>query len=216
MFSIMPLTTLKLTVFYDYICPFCYIGSRRILALGDQYKLEINWSGLEIHPDTPQQGCSTRSLGYSSQQWTQMMQTLDGLAQQEGIIMQKHDFTTNSGPALRLAEAAKKDGRDVFYRLHESLFEAFFCDAKNIADRTILAELGQNAGMSMEQIDQSCDQTAITKRLQWNQQMASRYKIASVPSYIIGSRLLSGAQPVSVLRDAADQACAGTTQQSHV
>ncbi len=48
-----PLTPLKLTVFYDYICPFCYIGSHRILALGDQYDLQINWAGMEIHPERP-------------------------------------------------------------------------------------------------------------------------------------------------------------------
>lgn len=212
----MPLISLKITVFYDYICPFCYIGSRRILKLRDQYDLQINWSGIEIHPDTPVQGQSTESLGYSSQQWTQMMQTLDGLAEEEAIVMHKHDFTTNSGPALRLAEASKKDGRDVFYRLHESLFEAFFCHGQNIADAAVLVELGQNAGMSKEQIEQFCDQTDITKRLQWNLQMASHNDIRSVPAYIIGNRLLSGAQPVSVLRSAADEASAAAAQQSHV
>lgn len=205
---------LKLTVFYDYICPFCYIGSRRILALRDEYDLQINWAGIEIHPETPVQGRSIESLGYSGEQWTQMMHTLDGLAKEEGIAMLEHDFTTNSGPALRLAEAAKKDGREVFYRLHESLFEAFFCHGQNIGDAAILVKLGQNAGMSKEQIEQFCDQMDITKRLQWNLQMASHNNIKSVPTYIIGNRLLSGAQSVSMLRSAADEASAG--QASHV
>jgi len=199
-----PLTQLKLTVFYDYICPFCYIGTRRILALGDQYDLQINWAGMEIHPETPAEGRSTDSLGYSGPQWTQMMQSLTALAEEEGIVMHKHDFTTNSGPALRLAEAAKMDGREVFYRLHESLFEAFFCNGQNIANTEILTELGQKAGMSQQQIEHFRDHTAITKRLQWNLQMASHHAIRSVPSYIIGDRQLSGAQSVSALRSAAD------------
>ncbi len=206
----MATSKLRLTVFYDYICPFCYIGSRRILALSDQYELEINWSGIEIHPETPVQGRSTQSLGYSNQQWSQMMQALDELAKVEGIAMQDHDFTTNSGPALRLAEAAKKDGREVFYRLHEGLFEALFCQGRNIADREVLTELAHQAGMSEEQIGQFCDQMDIVKRLQWNLQMARQHRITSVPTYIIGNRLLSGAQPVSMLRDAAQQACAAS------
>jgi len=210
----MPVTELKLTVFYDYICPFCYIGSRRILALSDDYDMQINWSGIEIHPDTPITGCSINSLGYDSSQWTQMMHTLDKLAKEEGISMQEHDFTTNSGPALRLAEAAKKDGRDVFYHLHESLFEAFFCHGRNIADTTVLLELGEKAGMSREQIEQFCDQTDITKRLQWNLKMASHHNISSVPAYIIGSRLLSGAQPVAILRSAAETASTTAAQLS--
>ncbi len=207
-----PPTRLKLIVFYDYICPFCYIGSRRILALGDQYDLQINWAGMEIHPETPAEGRSIDSLGYSRSQWTQMMQSLDSLAKEEGIVIPEHNLTTNSGLALRLAEAAKMDGREVFYRLHESLFEAFFCYGQNIADTRILTELGQEAGMSREQIKQFRDHTAITKRLQWNLQMASQHDVKSVPSYIIGDRQLSGAQPVSVLRSAADDA----SQQSHI
>ncbi len=140
-----------------------------------------------------------------------MMQSLDSLAKEEDIVIPEHNFTTNSGPALRLAEAAKMDGREVFYRLHESLFEAFFCHGQNIADTEILTELGQKAGMSQQQIEQFHDHTAITKRLQWNLQMASHHSVRSVPSYIIGDRQLSGAQPVSVLRSAADDA----SQQSH-
>jgi len=207
---------IRLTVFYDYICPFCYIGSRRILALNDEYDLRINWAGIEIHPQTPPAGCSINTLGYSDQQWTQMMQSLHEMTKEEGIVMQEHDFTTNSGPALRLAEAAKKDGREVFYRLHESLFEAFFCHGKNIADRAILTGLGEEAGMSSKQLEQFCDQVDITERLQWNLQLASQDDIRSVPCYIIGNRLLSGAQSVSMLRSAADEATANDAHQSHV
>ncbi len=202
------LTPLKLTVFYDYICPFCYIGSRRILALGDEYDLQINWAGMEIHPETSEEGRTADSLGYSSTQWTQMMQSLNSLAQEEGIVMRQHNFTTNSGTALKLAEAAKIDGREVFYRLHESLFEAFFCSGRNIADTQVLVELGNNAGMSKEQIKRFADHTAITKRLQWNLQLASQRGVTSVPTYLIGNRLLTGAQSVKTLRSAADEASA--------
>jgi len=204
----MPLKSLKLTVLYDYICPFCYIGSRRILALRDEYDLQINWAGIELHPQTPVEGHSTSALGYSNQQWKQMMQSLDSLAKEENIVMQEHNTTTNSRSALRLAEAAKKDGRDVFYRLHESLFEAFFCDGQNIADIAILTRLGEAAGMSKPQIEQFCDQIDITNRLQLNLQFASHHNITSVPAYIIGNRLLNGAQSVSMLRSAAKEASA--------
>ena len=41
---------LRISVFSDYSCPFCYIGSRRLRRLGERYDLKVNWCGLEIHP----------------------------------------------------------------------------------------------------------------------------------------------------------------------
>lgn len=45
--------TLLVSVFSDYICPFCYGGSHRLLRLRRRCELQVNWCGLEIHPETP-------------------------------------------------------------------------------------------------------------------------------------------------------------------
>src|SRR3989344_3617893 len=132
---------LKVTVFSDYICPFCYIGSRRLLRLNDDYDLKINWCGLEIHPDTPAEGMPIARLGYPTEQWAQMMAALRKLAEEENIELGEHDFTTNSRKALLLSEAAKQAGREVFYALHERLFHAFFSEGKNIGDEQVLVAL---------------------------------------------------------------------------
>ena len=47
---------MKITVFYDYICPFSFIGSRRIQRIGGEFGLEIDWKGYEIHPEYPAKG----------------------------------------------------------------------------------------------------------------------------------------------------------------
>mgnify|MGYP001821638697 FL=1 len=44
------LPELKVTVYSDYICPFCYVGNHRLQRLRDSYELKINWCLLEIHP----------------------------------------------------------------------------------------------------------------------------------------------------------------------
>lgn len=54
---------LRVTVFSDYICPFCYIGDRRLAWLSGKYHLEVDWRFLGIHPDTPSGGCRVRSPG---------------------------------------------------------------------------------------------------------------------------------------------------------
>ena len=81
------------------------------------------------------------------------MQNLEAVAKDEGIAMAEHDFTTNSKDALLLSEAAKEQGREKFYDLHEKLFAAFFVDGRNIGDRNILRELAADSGIDNEAIE---------------------------------------------------------------
>ena len=77
------LPELRLTVFSDYICPFCYVGYHRLMRLRDVYDLKINWCLIEIHPETPPGGKPVSELGYGKTQWQQMMANLDRLAGEE-------------------------------------------------------------------------------------------------------------------------------------
>ena len=64
---------LRISVFSDYICPFCYIGHHRLMQLRDKYDLRINWRLIEIHPETPSEGQPVSGLGYGEEQWQRMM-----------------------------------------------------------------------------------------------------------------------------------------------
>ena len=46
----------KVTIYSDYICPFCYIGKDRADRLQQEFDVEIEWKGFEIHPETPEEG----------------------------------------------------------------------------------------------------------------------------------------------------------------
>ena len=47
---------MNIIFYYDYICPFCYVGTKRMLQIADEFKLEIDWKGIEIHPDYSPEG----------------------------------------------------------------------------------------------------------------------------------------------------------------
>ena len=47
---------LKVIVYSDYICPFCYIGFHRIEKLKEEYNLDVEWEPFELHPETPKKG----------------------------------------------------------------------------------------------------------------------------------------------------------------
>ncbi len=197
------LPELKVTVFSDYICPFCYVGHHRLMRLRDEYDLKINWRFIEIHPETSADGEPVASLEYPSEQWNQLMQNLEAVAKEEGIAMAKHTFTTNSRDALLLSEAAKQQGREKFYDLHEKLFKAFFVDSRNIGDRNILRELAADSDIDNELIESAWQDKKYQQNILSNYNEARRHEIQAVPSFIIGDRKLTGVVTEDVMRSAA-------------
>lgn len=197
------LPELKVTVFSDYICPFCYVGHHRLMRLRDEYDLKINWRFIEIHPETSADGEPVASLEYPSEQWNQLMQNLEAVAKEEGIAMAEHTFTTNSRDALLLSEAAKQQGREKFYDLHEKLFKAFFVDSRNIGDRNILRELAADSDIDNELVESAWQDEKYQQRILSNYHEARQHEIQAVPSFIIGDRKLTGVVTEDVMRSAA-------------
>jgi predicted DsbA family dithiol-disulfide isomerase len=196
---------LRVSVFSDYICPFCYIGSRRLLRLNDAYDLRVNWCGLEIHPDTPAGGMPIERLGYGAEQWREMMDALAVMAAEEGLELVQRSYTTNSRKALLLAEAAKEEGRERYYALHERLFDAFFREGRNIGDEVVLRDLAQEVGIGAETVTAAWSDPRYTQRLALNLQHARELGLRGTPTFVFGRQIIAGAVPEATLRQAAQR-----------
>ena len=197
------LPEIKVTVFSDYICPFCYVGHHRLMRLKDKYDLKINWCFLEIHPENSAEGEPVTDLDYSSEFWDELMRNLKHVAEEENIPIAEHTFTTNSKNAMLLAEACKQLGRETFYQLHEKLFTAFFVDEKNIGDKKILREIAKECGINNNILDAAWTDNKYQKQLLENFNHARQHKIKSVPSFVFGKRILTGVVDENIMRDAA-------------
>jgi predicted DsbA family dithiol-disulfide isomerase len=197
------LPEIRITVFSDYICPFCYVGHHRLMRLKDEYDLKINWCFLEIHPENSAEGEPVTDLDYSSEFWDELMRNLKRVADEENIPLAEHTFTTNSRDALLLAEASKQLGHEVFYQLHERLFSTFFVDKRNIGDRNILREIAKDCGINDEIIDAAWTEPEYQQRLLENFNHARQHKIKSVPSFVFGKCILTGVVDEAIMRDAA-------------
>jgi len=197
------LTEIQMTVFSDYICPFCYVGYHRLMRLKDKYDLKINWCFLEIHPENSAEGEPVTDLDYSSELWDELMKNLKRVAKEENIPLAEHTFTTNSKDALLLAEASKQFGRETFYALHEKLFSAFFVDNKNIGNRDILREIAKDCGLDDENINAAWIEPKHQQRLLENFKQARKYQIKSVPSFVFGEHVLTGVVDEATMREAA-------------
>lgn len=197
---------LLVTVFSDYICPFCYVGSARLRSLQKDFDMRVNWAFMEIHPDNPTTGRPVEELGYPPEQWRQMMATLKQMAIEEGLPIAERTFTTNSHKALLLAEAAKEVSSKVFYRLHDRLFGAYLGEGQNIGDENVLRILARETNVPEDMIARAWEEPRYEQRLQSNLALAGQLGITGIPAFVFGKRALLGAVPTTVLRDAAMRA----------
>lgn len=194
---------LLVTVYSDYICPFCYIGHVRLARLRNEYDLKINWRFIEIHPETPAKGQSVDELGYEPEQWKLMMDNLKQMASEDGIEIGDHRMTTNSHKALLLAEAAKQQGREIFYDLNENIFKAWFSEGRNIGDHTVLQDIAECSGVSRETVERAWRDEKYEEKLKNNLMNAVSLSVTATPTFFFGKNKLTGAVPEAVLRDAA-------------
>ena len=184
------------TVFSDYICPFCYVGDVRLERLREHFDLKINWCFLEIHPDTPASGMPVQELDYTEEVWRQMMDNLRAMGAAERISFREHDFTTNSHHALLLAEAAKEEGADVFYRLHRRLFTAYFTDGLNIGDAGVLRGLAAECGVHADTVERAWREEHYAQQLQRYLAGAHELGVRATPTIFFGGEnRLDGALP---------------------
>jgi len=196
----------KVTIFSDYICPFCYIGDARLDKLRKHFELDVEWVFFEIHPDNPAEGKPVSELGYPPAQWAQMMANLEAMAKAENLPLAPRTFTTNSHRALLLAEAAKDINEETFQALHKKLFEAYFVEQKNIGDSEILREIAAQVGMSSDTVDDTWRNEDLERRLKDQQVRAAMLGVHGVPAYLFGKYFVSGAVPVDTLVAAAEYA----------
>jgi predicted DsbA family dithiol-disulfide isomerase len=195
---------LRISAFMDYVCPFCFIGSERLLRLEDAYDLRVNWCLIEIHPDTPPEGIVPGDLDYSAEHRAALDASLAALAAADGLALAPRRLVPNTRHALRLAEAAKDLGREPFYRLHRALFHAYFMDGRDIGNDGVLREISAACGLPQALPDQAwSEHPAVDARFARYRAFAVAAGVSGVPTFVFGQRTLTGVQNEETLRAAA-------------
>ncbi len=191
----------RITVFSDYICPFCYIGELRLAKLAKGVEFEIDWRFMEIHPETPAEGMPLADLGYPQEHWDMLMTNLQRMARQEKVTLAERKFTTNSHKALLLAEAARQREPQAFKKLHSRLFEAYFVEEQNIGDIEVLKKLAAESGVSEATINAAWANETYENKLRGNHEAAALLEITGTPTFVYEDQILSGAVPTGMLAE---------------
>ena len=189
---------LKIVVFSDYICPFCYIGFYRVEQLKENYDLEIEWRPFEIHPETPKEGTKLNSLNFPKEYLDMMIANIKNLADEAGIILKLSDKLPNSRLALYLSEFARKNGK--FDEFHRLVLDSYWKEGKDIGDQTLLLALAESVGLNRNEMLDYINSEEPKSELLKSLKDLRKYGINGVPTFIIGDDIVVGAQPYNVFK----------------
>ncbi|MEP6826478.1 MAG: DsbA family oxidoreductase, partial [Aestuariivirga sp.] len=167
---------MKIEVVSDVICPWCFLGKRRLdkaLTLAPEISAEVIWRPFFLDPSIPPEGMSREKYmadKFGSRDLKAMHKPLADAGAQDGVPYQfdKITRTPNTLDAHRLIRWAKQ--ADKQEAVVEALFLAYWRDGKDVGDQRVLAEVATAAGMDGKEIaillSQDTDKRAVMEEVE--------------------------------------------------
>lgn len=210
---------MKVEIFSDIACPFCYIGTRQFAeALGqveDGDGIEVQWRSFQLDPTAPRRAEGdlydhlSRKFGISRDEAKAMNERVVAMGRAAGIEFDfENAFAVNTFDAHRMLQLAGRSGVEA--SLAESFFGAYFTGSADLSDPAELTRLAAAAGVDASRAEAVADSDEFATEVRSDQELAGLLGITGVPAFVFDrSSALSGAQPVDVMRQAIERA-AGT------
>lgn len=208
---------MQLEIWSDVVCPWCWIGKRRIERALDTFphrdQVEVTWRSFLLDPGATSDGRPVTErlaakYGVSLAEADAMNARVTQIAAQDGLDYHlDRAVSASTVSAHRLLHLASERGRGE--ELQESLFAAYFSHGVDLGDDEELTRLAVDAGLDADEVRSLLAGDAYQAAVEADFAQARAYGINGVPFAVLDGRLgVSGAQPVEVFAEALAQAWA--------
>jgi len=207
---------MKIEIWSDYVCPFCYIGKRRLEEALEQTglreKAEVVFKAYELDPNSPAVSDTlikeslAKKYGMSVEEAKKMT---DNVVEQAKAVGLNYNFDimtpANTFNAHRLAKLAEQEGFDK--TVSESLLKAYFIDGEKIGTEDVLLRIAEEAGISRDRAKAVLDSDEFADDVRMDIAEAQQIGVKGVPFFVINRKYaISGAQPAEAFANALRQA----------
>ena len=206
---------LAIDVISDVICPWCYVGKRRLKmaidSLNRQYEFRVRWHPFQLNPRMPKDGISRQEYRIGKFGSWERSQELDArliaVGESEGIrfAFDRIERTPNTFDAHRLIRLA--DQHECQDAVMEGLFRSYFTEGLDISDRRTLTDVVAAAGLDRQLVEEMLNSDEGVGAIQNAEELSRRHGVNGVPFFIINEKVaLSGAQAPETFLEAFAQA----------
>jgi predicted DsbA family dithiol-disulfide isomerase len=196
------MAALRVDIWSDFVCPFCFIGALRLGQLAEQRPLDLHWHAFQLRPAgaPPMDEAKRRMIAEHTPQLAVQMREEFGLDIDRGPL----DIDTRA--AHRLFAAAQAGGAGA--EIHDALFRAYWLQGADLSQADVLSAIAARYGFDgIAAIDGSDGDSELSVAADVAQ--ASQYGFRGVPAIVFGNKYyVSGAQPLAVFAQAAERAAA--------
>lgn len=213
---------MKIEVWSDFVCPFCYIGKRRLeeaLAQFPDEKVEVVYKSFELDPTAERN--TGRNMheklaakyGRSLDEAREMTQNMSDQAKVMGLDFRFDTMVpTNTFDAHRVAQLANEKG--LGKEVAERFFKGVLTDSKDIGDHETITELAVEVGLDREEVKGVLSGDDYTEAVRREEAEAQQIGVQGVPFFVINRKYaVSGAQPTEVFVQGLEKAVAEESKQ---
>ena len=188
----------RITIFSDYVCPFCYLEEPDLARVREQYgeSVEVDWRAYELRPDPIP--TLDPDGEYLHRVWNASVYPM---ASSLGMKLRLPPVQPRSRRALEAAEFAREQG--VYDAMHHALFRAFFEDGRDIGDVEVLLDVGESVGLDRASLRDALEEGRYTAKVVADEELARRLGVDSVPTMFVApegaplesAEVITGTQP---------------------
>jgi len=202
-----------LDVVSDVMCPWCYIGKRRltraIIMCGPEFEAEVRWRPFQLDPTIPPEGMDRQEYldrKFGRERAQENYKRIQEVGTMEGIPfafdhIRKSPNTLDAHRLIRWAKTGNEQDTVV-----ERLFELYFTEGADIGDHEVLIGAAREAEMNVDLVADMLATDTDREEVQHEIALAQQLGVEGVPTYVIANRyMLVGAQPAENLADALAQ-----------
>ena len=217
---------MKINIWSDIRCPFCYIGKRKFEMALEKFEhrnaVEVEWKSFELDPGLKTQNDvnATEHLaaikGISKERANEMQQYVKGIANEVGLDFNADKaVVANSFNGHRLIQFAKTKG--LGNEAEEELFKAHFTEGKNIDNTEVLLQTAINIGLDENEAREMLASGAFAKEVKQDEMQAQQFGISGVPFFVLNDKYaVSGAQSPETFLQALEQTWQETEEKKPV
>ncbi|UJL46915.1 DsbA family oxidoreductase [Virgibacillus sp. NKC19-16] len=206
---------MKIEVWSDFVCPFCYIGKRRLEMALENFQekdnVTVEYKSYELDPNAeegPGQNMHeylAANKGMSIEQAKSMNESLGEQAAEVGLTYNFDTMQhTNTFDAHRVAQYATK--QDKGKELTERLLHAYFTESKLISDHETLITLAEEVGLNADEVTALLKVDNYANHVRGDEEQARQIGVQGVPFFVFNEKYaVSGAQPTEVFTEVLEQ-----------